>query len=177
MTRPPGAVHEDTVLMPRTVAGGPPARVGVPSQDAADSPVFVDASGRRQRRVRRFGWVLVVPAVAYVLLLVSTLLGGPTVRSPLLPAPPPPAVESVAPVAEPGPESPSPEAGGTPSKARTGPAATPSAVGGRAATASSSAAPAPSSPATAVPAPSTAAGSHGKPSSAPGQSGKATARP
>jgi hypothetical protein len=50
--------------------------------------VFVDASGRRQRRVRRLGLILVVPAVAYVGLLASTLLGGPTVHTPLLPTPP-----------------------------------------------------------------------------------------
>ncbi|MFC1431427.1 hypothetical protein ACEZDB_12320 [Streptacidiphilus sp. N1-3] len=49
---------------------------------------FVDSSGRRQRRVRRLGRLLLVPAAAYVALLVSTLLGGPTVRSPLLPASP-----------------------------------------------------------------------------------------
>ncbi|MCB5170082.1 hypothetical protein LG634_35425 [Streptomyces bambusae] len=57
-------------------AGGEPER-----------PVFVDASGRRQRRVRRIGRLLVVPAAAYVVVLVSTLLGGPTLDAPFLPAP------------------------------------------------------------------------------------------
>ncbi|WP_152648282.1 hypothetical protein [Streptacidiphilus anmyonensis] len=58
-----------------------------PDRRVPERPVFVDASGRRQRRVRRVGRILVVPAVAYVGLLVSTLLGGPTVNSPYLPLP------------------------------------------------------------------------------------------
>ena len=58
-----------------------------PERRVPARPVFVDASGRRQRRVRRVGRVLVVPAVAYIGLLVSTLLGGPTVNSPYLPLP------------------------------------------------------------------------------------------
>jgi hypothetical protein len=61
-----------------------------PDRRVPERPVFVDASGRRQRRVRRIGWVLVVPAVAYVGMLASTLLGGPTVNSPFLPLPPGP---------------------------------------------------------------------------------------
>ncbi|SEO35345.1 hypothetical protein [Actinacidiphila rubida] len=52
-----------------------------------DRPVFVDASGRRQRRVRRLGYLLVIPAAAYVALVLSTVLGGPSVDSPLLPVP------------------------------------------------------------------------------------------
>jgi hypothetical protein len=58
-----------------------------PDRRVPARPVFVDASGRRQRRVRRVGRFLVVPAVGYVALLVSTLLGGPTVNSPYLPLP------------------------------------------------------------------------------------------
>jgi hypothetical protein len=58
-----------------------------PDRRVPERPVFVDASGRRQRRVRRIGWVLVVPAVAYIGMLASTLLGGPTVNSPFLPLP------------------------------------------------------------------------------------------
>lgn len=53
----------------------------------AARPVFVDASGRRQRRVRRLGYLLVIPAAAYVALLLSTVLGGPSVDSPYLPVP------------------------------------------------------------------------------------------
>ncbi|WP_055591395.1 hypothetical protein [Peterkaempfera griseoplana] len=49
-------------------------------------PVFVDASGRRRRLVRRLGVLLAVMGAGYVALLVSTVLGGPTVRTPLLPA-------------------------------------------------------------------------------------------
>lgn len=58
-------------------------------RDARDTarPVFVDASGRRQRRVRRLGYLLVIPAAGYAALLLSTLLGGPSVDSPYLPAP------------------------------------------------------------------------------------------
>ncbi|MFE0464320.1 hypothetical protein ACFW1A_34205 [Kitasatospora sp. NPDC058965] len=58
---------------------------------ATPPPVFVDSSGRRQRRVRRLGLLLAVPAVGYLALLVSTVLGGPTVSAPFLPLPQPPA--------------------------------------------------------------------------------------
>ncbi|MEZ0064234.1 hypothetical protein ABIA32_000212 [Streptacidiphilus sp. MAP12-20] len=71
-----------------------------PDRRVPARPVFVDASGRRQRRVRRLGRVLVVPAVAYVALLISTLLGGPTINSPYLPLPAAPQ-PSHAPVAAP----------------------------------------------------------------------------
>ncbi|MEV6113561.1 hypothetical protein AB0L59_13860 [Streptomyces sp. NPDC052109] len=52
-------------------------------------PVFVDSSGQRQRHVLRAARLLVVPAVAYVALLVSTMLGGPTVSAPFVPRPDP----------------------------------------------------------------------------------------
>lgn len=58
-----------------------------PAHTAATRPVFLDASGRRQRRVRRFGRLLVIPAAGYVALLLSAALGGPTVSSPYLPLP------------------------------------------------------------------------------------------
>ncbi|MGV4987101.1 hypothetical protein ACVB8X_22870 [Streptomyces sp. NRAIS4] len=48
-------------------------------------PVFVDSSGRRQRRVRRAARLLVLPAVGYVALLTSALLGGPAISSPFVP--------------------------------------------------------------------------------------------
>jgi len=54
-------------------------------------PVFVDASGGRQRRLRVAGAILVTPAVGYVGLLLSTVVGGPTIHSPFLPLPDPPA--------------------------------------------------------------------------------------
>lgn len=49
--------------------------------------MFVDASGRRQRRVRRAGRILAIPAAGYVVLLLSTALGGPSVNAPYLPLP------------------------------------------------------------------------------------------
>ncbi|MGW1764423.1 hypothetical protein ACWCQL_10135 [Streptomyces sp. NPDC002073] len=66
------------------------------------SPVFVDASGRRPRTVRRIGRLLVVPAAAYLVVLVSTLLGGPTLDVPFLPLPPPlKALKAAEPAADP----------------------------------------------------------------------------
>jgi hypothetical protein len=63
--------------------------------------------------VRRLGRLLVVPAVAYLGLLVSTLLGGPTVHSPYLPLPDPPgAAHHPAPVRNHGRGSPSAGPGG-----------------------------------------------------------------
>ena len=58
--------------------GGPPP---------AARPVFLDPSGRRQRRVRRLGRLLVIPAAGYVALLLSAAFGGPSVDSPYLPLP------------------------------------------------------------------------------------------
>ncbi|MFE1308456.1 hypothetical protein [Streptomyces sp. NPDC058755] len=48
-------------------------------------PVFVDSSGRRQRRVLRAARLLVIPAGGYVALLISTMLGGPSISSPFVP--------------------------------------------------------------------------------------------
>jgi hypothetical protein len=59
------------------------------------SPVFVDGSGRRLRRLRVAGAIVVVPAVGYVCLLFSTLLGGPTIHSPFLPLPDQPPAATV----------------------------------------------------------------------------------
>ena len=59
------------------------------------SPVFVDGSGRRLRRLRVAGVIVVVPAVGYVCLLISTLLGGPTIHSPFLPLPDQPPAATV----------------------------------------------------------------------------------
>jgi len=54
---------------------------------SGQNPVFVDSTGRRHRTIRRAGAFLAVPATAYVVLLVSSLLGGPTVNTPLVPLP------------------------------------------------------------------------------------------
>lgn len=62
-------------------------RPAAPVRLLAQRPVFVDSSGRRPRRARRIGWLLVVPAAGYVALMVSTALGGPTVHAPFLPLP------------------------------------------------------------------------------------------
>ena len=53
----------------------------------ARNPVFVDSTGRRHRSIRRFGALLAVPVVGYVVLLGSSLLGGPRVETPLIPLP------------------------------------------------------------------------------------------
>jgi len=45
--------------------------------------------------LRLAGAILVVPAVGYVALLFSTVLGGPTIQSPLLPLPAPPPAAAV----------------------------------------------------------------------------------
>ncbi|MFE4969418.1 hypothetical protein [Streptomyces sp. NPDC056660] len=67
-------------------SGRPASEQYTPESDPA-RPVFVDASGRRQRRVRRAARLLVIPAGVYVALLVSTLLGGPTLSAPFVPLP------------------------------------------------------------------------------------------
>lgn len=48
-------------------------------------PVFVDPTGRRSRTLRRAGVLVVAPTSAYLLLMVSSVLGGPTIDTPLLP--------------------------------------------------------------------------------------------
>ncbi|MFJ1702624.1 hypothetical protein [Kitasatospora sp. NPDC088346] len=163
---------------PTAAPGRPDAAFAAPRPP---SPVFVDSSGRRQRLVRRLGRLLVIPAAGYVVLLVSTLLGGPTVHSPLLPA-----AQAPQPVPAPSaaPQSPGPtaEVSGTPAPRRT---PVPAANGGGAsvrATASrggpSDASPVPSGSATtsADPSPSADPG-HGRSSSAPGKSGKPSTHP
>jgi len=58
----------------------------VKSSSARD-PVFVDSTGHRHRTIRRAGALLAVPAVAYLVLLGSSLLGGPRMDTPLIPLP------------------------------------------------------------------------------------------
>ncbi|MFF4307152.1 hypothetical protein [Streptomyces sp. NPDC001601] len=67
-------------------SGRPVPEPDTPENDPA-RPVFVDASGRRQRRVRRAARLLLIPAGVYVALLVSALLGGPTISAPFVPLP------------------------------------------------------------------------------------------
>ncbi|MEU9118404.1 hypothetical protein AB0C96_00830 [Streptomyces sp. NPDC048506] len=55
------------------------------SQSESARPVFVDSSGRRQRRVLRAARLLVIPAGGYVAVLISTMLGGPSISSPFVP--------------------------------------------------------------------------------------------
>ncbi|MFJ9709660.1 hypothetical protein [Streptomyces sp. NPDC101234] len=71
--------HGDVITVP------PPDRD--PSESDPARPVFVDASGRRQRRVRSAARLLVIPAACYVALLISTVLGGPTISAPFVPLP------------------------------------------------------------------------------------------
>lgn len=84
----------------------------------ARKPVFVDSSGQRHRTVRKLGAVLAVPAAAYVVLLVSSVLGGPRLDTPLVPLPEAAKhqpVPRVTPAPERAAESPKPgEAGRTP---------------------------------------------------------------
>ncbi|RPF37415.1 hypothetical protein [Streptomyces sp. TLI_185] len=76
-----------TVLPPDLEPSGRP----VPDRDTPENdparPVFVDASGRRQRRVRRTARLLLIPTGGYVALLISTMLGGPTISAPFVPSP------------------------------------------------------------------------------------------
>ncbi|MEU6656101.1 hypothetical protein ABZ904_43820 [Streptomyces sp. NPDC046900] len=83
------APHGDvlTVPPPELDPSGPPAPgPGAPKSQSV-RPVFVDSSGRRQRRVLRAAQLLVIPAGGYVALLISALLGGPTLNAPFVPQP------------------------------------------------------------------------------------------
>ncbi|WP_371501150.1 hypothetical protein OG871_30170 [Kitasatospora sp. NBC_00374] len=146
------------------------------------SPVFVDSSGRRQRLVRRLGRLLVIPAAGYVVLLVSTLLGGPTVHSPLLPAAqaphpvpaPPAAPQSAGPTAE---VSGTPAPPRTPAPAANGGGASVRATASRGGTSDASPVPSASATTSAEPSPSADPGGHGRSSSAPGKTGKPSTHP
>ncbi|MCI3225112.1 hypothetical protein GXP76_23560 [Streptomyces sp. NP-1717] len=56
-----------------TEASGIPAARAV---DSAEGPVFVDASGRRSKKLRRLGWVLAIASACYAVALVAALIGG-----------------------------------------------------------------------------------------------------
>lgn len=174
----PGYTDDDTLELPRITVSSPNA-----AEPPEPSPVFVDSSGRRQRRVRRLGWLLVVPAAAYVVLVLSSLFGGPTLRSPFLPAPRvADAAPSKAPAAEPGPSAsaaPRRTAGpaGPAGPASPAPAA---AVPAKPAAGNGSGTAPTARPTTAATgaAPSPGANGHGRPTAPPGQGGgKPTAKP
>jgi hypothetical protein len=79
------------------------------SGSAPRGPVFVDASGRRLRRLKLIGLGALGLVAGYVLLLLVAFMGGPNVAAPYLPLPTaakPPAPDPVAPVARDLPSSP-----------------------------------------------------------------------
>lgn len=173
----------------------PGSPAAFPSEQAAETtaaPVFVDSSGRRQRRVRRLGLLLAVPAAGYLVLLASTLLGGPTVDAPFLPLPAAPSAAAPAPAEQP--PAPEPTITGTPGPDSVQPApARPAAAdhhstAAAATTRPSAPAAGPSTPptATATPGgngngnggPTTApTPGHGRPTDAPGNSGNPGGKP
>ncbi|MGW4519313.1 hypothetical protein ACWEO4_47510 [Streptomyces sp. NPDC004393] len=83
------APHGDVLTLPPAELdpSGPPAPGPRTPKGESVRPVFVDATGRRQRRVLRAARLLVIPAGGYVALLISALLGGPTLSAPFVPPP------------------------------------------------------------------------------------------
>ena len=61
-----------------------PVQPVLPGPAARRSPVFVDSTGRRAHRLRRWAWVLAALAAAYLVAVASSLLGGPSLPSALL---------------------------------------------------------------------------------------------
>ncbi|MEU2625468.1 hypothetical protein [Kitasatospora sp. NPDC007106] len=148
---------DDTLRIPRVTAPRP------------DAPVFVDGSGRRRRLVRRAGWLLTVPAVGYLGLLASSLVGGPVLDAPFLPALP---AHTATPAATVPAESPVPAAAG--SEPASGPAGAAGPTGTRstattrptvpATRTTAPATPQPTATATTVPSPT-----HGRSTAQPGR--------
>jgi hypothetical protein len=56
-----------------------------PSSPATAGPVFVDGSGRRLRRVRLFGAVVLAGVVLYLAMIATAFIGGSDVAMPFLP--------------------------------------------------------------------------------------------
>jgi hypothetical protein len=83
-----GAADPDEVTVqldgpaPQGEAGGKPGAGG----DGSDRPVFVDESGRRSRRYRRFGMAVGIACAVYAVVIVITLLSGSS-DAPWLPVP------------------------------------------------------------------------------------------
>ncbi|MFE1317690.1 hypothetical protein [Kitasatospora phosalacinea] len=142
------------------------------------APVFVDASGRRQRRSRRIGWLLAVPAAGYLALVASSALGGPSFDAPFVPKPAAPAGPSI-PVSTGAPDpGTGPVADGRPTSGPDGTGA-PATRPAQAPVAPAAAASAPRStaaPTTAAATPGSAA-SHGRSTAAPGNSRKPAKNP
>ncbi|MEU6088484.1 hypothetical protein ABZ865_16960 [Streptomyces sp. NPDC047085] len=88
-TAPPpwGSAHGDVLTAQLPVIDTPGGFVPDPDAPEGESvrPVFVDSSGRRQRHVLRAARLLVIPAAGYVGVLISALLGGPSISSPFVP--------------------------------------------------------------------------------------------
>ncbi len=133
--------------------------------------MFVDRSGRRLRRARIAGVVVLGGIVVYVVLVMAAFLSGPRIGVPVLPFAPPearsqPQVPAVlAPPASQAPASPGPSPSRPPEQAVTSPAV-PAAPSTAAPAASVAPAPVP------APTPSAAPTAPGKSSTAPGQSKK-----
>ncbi|MEV6992694.1 hypothetical protein AB0N87_26375 [Streptomyces sp. NPDC093228] len=83
------AGHGDVLTVPPPENNTPDLPAPGPDTPEGDStrPVFVDPTGRRQRRVLRAARLLVVPAGGYVALLISAVLGGPSLSAPFVPQP------------------------------------------------------------------------------------------
>ncbi|MEU6011961.1 hypothetical protein [Streptomyces sp. NPDC047453] len=83
------APHGDVLTVPPPELDMPGPSVpglGTPKRESV-RPVFVDSSGRRQRRVLRAARLLVIPAGGYIALLISTVVGGPSLSAPFVPQP------------------------------------------------------------------------------------------
>ncbi|MEU6012182.1 hypothetical protein [Streptomyces sp. NPDC047453] len=81
------APHGDVLTVPPPELDTPGLPVPGPDTPKRESvrPVFVDSSGRRQRRVLRAARLLVIPAGGYIALLISTVVGGPSLSAPFVP--------------------------------------------------------------------------------------------
>lgn len=132
---------------------------------ASQGPIFVDASGRRLRKVKIAGLAASTLVAAYLVLLLLAFIGGSNVAAPYLPLPVPAAGERPAPSKEAQPAgngTPAPEPSAPPAVGQ--PAAPVQAV--PAADTATSAKP---EPTTAAPTAQPAATSPGKSDEAPGQ--------
>jgi hypothetical protein len=79
--------HGDVLAVPPPELDTPGPSASGPDTAKSESgrPVFVDSSGRRQRLVLRTARLLVIPAGGYVALLISAVLGGPSLSAPFVP--------------------------------------------------------------------------------------------
>ncbi|WP_328317746.1 hypothetical protein [Streptomyces sp. NBC_00388] len=66
----------DTLARPGGGDAPPVPEAPISDAPAPDTPVFVDASGRRGRKYRRIGWLVALACASYAALLVSTVVGG-----------------------------------------------------------------------------------------------------